>query len=50
MSTQTADNLIRAARASIWSRFADWACRTLDRVPLYFADIDPALLRLMPPF
>ena len=35
---------------TIISRFADWAYRTLERMPSCFQDSDPVLLRLMRPF
>jgi hypothetical protein len=46
MSTLTANT----PASSAWSLFADWARRTLDRLPSYFAEVDPAMLRHMPPF
>jgi hypothetical protein len=39
-----------ATRTGIWSRFATWAWRTLDRVPSCFQDVDPRALRTMRPF
>lgn len=49
MSMQTAYHPVAAIRATIWSRFADWAWRALERLPSCFKDVDPALLRRMPP-
>jgi hypothetical protein len=50
MSIQTAINSVPANRPSVWSRFGNWARRTLEQMPTNFEDVDPALLRLMPPF
>ncbi len=50
MSTLTFDNRNPAAPTTIWARFADWAYRTLDRLPSVFEDADPVMLRHLPPF
>ncbi len=37
-------------QSNLWALFADWAYRTLDRLPSFFEDADPEMLRHMPPF
>jgi hypothetical protein len=50
MFMQTASNPVPATRATIWSVFAAWACRTLERLPARFPDVEPVQLRLTRPF